>query len=240
MSKSEVDPTARLAELEAARDAARQVEQEARDEHSRRQRAVPEAREALTRAHAEGAGVKAAEEAYEKAQKAAGDGSLSAKLDGLARATRAAEQAAQAHRAAHLADLVEAVRPRAEAAVQAIHDRADALRDALDEYAEVGREIGRVSSGVQWFVLNQRVPWVPQVDKLRASIDPGRLDGIPTPMPTSTESPAAEAERLAREHESAQQAGRIVCRGCRKAIHPDAGSGVGYCVRCTARVPAAA
>jgi hypothetical protein len=124
--------------------------------------------------------------------------------------------------------------------VQAIHDRADDLRAAVDEYGEVSREIGRVTNGVQWFTLHAQLPWVPQVDKLRASLDPARLADIPTPMPRSTESPAAEAERLAREHESAQQAGRIVCRGCAKQIHPGAGSGHGFCLRCTARVPAVA
>jgi hypothetical protein len=201
--KSEVaDPTARLAELEQARDAARAAERDARDEHARRQHAVPEAREALTRAHAEGAGAKAAEEAYEKAQKAAGDSALTAKLDGLARATRSAEGAAQAHREAHLADLVEAVRPRAESAVQAIHDGADELRAALDEYGEISREIGRVSVGVQWFSLHARVPWSPQVDALRASLDPPHLADIPVPMPRGPiENPGQEQERLQREHD---------------------------------------
>jgi hypothetical protein len=239
--KSSTDPVTRLAELEHERDTCRQAEQDVRDEHARLQRAVPLAREQLTEAVATGGDIKAAEKRFEAAQRAASDPATSARAEGLAQRTRAADVDVQRHKEEHLTALVEAIRPKAEAAVQAIKDRAGDLRDALAEYHQVGGELARATSGIQWFALHRQMPPSPLVDELTGILDPCRFDDrrIPLPMPRSTESPAAEAERLAREHESAQQAGRIVCRGCGKAIHPNAGSGIGYCVRCTARVPVA-
>lgn len=188
-----INPVTRLTELEAARDTARQAEADARDEHTRRQRAVPEAREALTRAHHAGAGVKAAEEAYEKAQKAAADGALSARVDGLARATRSADIEVLQHLERHFADLVAAYQPRAEAAVVTIAECAAALRDALDEWHRVGVEVGQLGRHLQWFVPHQRIPASP-FDKLRAALD--QLGEVPLPMPDSTTNPVEEAERL--------------------------------------------
>jgi hypothetical protein len=205
-------------------------------------RAVPAARAQLTEAVATGGDIKAAEKRFEDAQRAASDPATSARGEGLAQRTRAADVDVQRHKEEHLTALVEAIRPKAEAAVQAIKDRAGDLRVALAEYHQVGGELARATSGIQWFQLHRQMPPAPLVDELTGILDPCRFDdgGIPVAMPRSTESPAAEAERLAREHESAQQAGRVVCQGCGKSIHPDAGTGIGYCVRCTARVPAAA
>jgi len=240
-TKTSTDPVTRLGELEAARDTCRLAEEEARDQQIRLQRAVPLAREQLTEAVAAGGDVEAAEKRFEAAQRAASDPATSARAEGLAQRTRAADGDVQRHKEEHLTALVEAIRPKAEAAVQSIKDRAGDLRLALAEYHQVGGELARATSGT-WFQLHRQVPPAPLVDQLTGILDPCRFDdgGIPVPMPRSTESPAAEAERLAREHESAQQAGRIVCRGCAKQIHPDAGTGSGYCVRCTARVPVAA
>ena len=243
MTTKSINPLSRLTELEAARDAARQAENDARDEYIHRQRAVPEAREALTGAVAAGEGVDAATKRFEAAQKAASDPAWGARAEGLAARTRSADAAVRAHTDANLAVLVEDLRPRAEAAVALIKERAADLRDALGEYNQIGAEISRRSAHVQWFRAWEQIPPAPLVDELTTSLDACRLDDerlLPVGMPRSTESPAAEAERLAREHESAQQAGRVVCRGCAKQIHPGAGSGHGFCLRCSAVTPAAA
>ena len=202
------DPTARLHELEQRRDDAREAEHDARDEHARRQRAVAEARAAVTAAYASGGEVKAAEAAYTTAQKAASDPMLAARLEGLGRAARVADAAVRSHIEANVSALIEEVRPRAEAAVAAIKQRAADLRDALAEYSAVGSEIGRRSAYVQWFELHRQMPAAPVVDKLSSQLDPCRLDTIPVPMPRSTEHPVAEQERLQREHEASVEAAR--------------------------------
>lgn len=149
-TKKSTDPVARLAELERARDVARQAEDAARDEHASRLRGIPVARAALTQTVAAGGDVKAAEEAFAAAQKAAGDPALSARAEGLAQRTRAADAAVRSHINDHLGVLVEELRPRAEAAV-AIKERAADLRDALAEYHAVGGELSRRTAFVQWF-----------------------------------------------------------------------------------------
>jgi hypothetical protein len=165
----------------------------------RRQRAVPEAREALTGAIAAGEGVDAATKRFEAAQKAASDPAASARAEGLAQRTRSADVAVRTHVNEHFAVLVEELRPRAEAAVAAIKERAADLRDALAEYHAVGRELSRRTAFIQWFNANERVPRAPLVDELTTKLDACRLDDerlLPVPMLCSTLHPAEEAERL--------------------------------------------
>lgn len=196
--KTSSDPVTRLTELEAARDAARQAENDARDEHARLLRAIPLAREGLTRAHAAGEGVDAATKRFAAAQKAANDPAWGARAEGLAQRTRSADSAVRSHVDANLAVLIEELRPRAEAAVALIKERAADLRAALGEYNQVGAEIGRRSAHVQWFNAYERVPPAPLVGELITSLDACRLDDewlLPVGMPRSTTSPAEQAER---------------------------------------------
>lgn len=197
--KSSTDPVTRLAELEAARDAARQAEADARDEHASLQRAVPLAREGLTRAHAAGEGVDEATKRFAAAQKAASDPAWGARAEGLAARTRSADTLVRAHIDANLGELIEDLRPRAEAAVALVKERAADLRDALGEYNQIGGEISRRSAHVQWFRAWERTPRAAIVDELTTSLDACRLDNpdlLPVPMPRSVESPAEEADRL--------------------------------------------
>lgn len=198
MTTKSINPLSRLTELEAARDTARQAEDDARDEHMRRQRAVPEAREALTGAVAAGEGVDAATKRFAAAQAAANDPAWSARAAGLAARTRAADAAVGAHTNEHFALLVEELRPRAEAVTALIKERAADLRDALAEYNQIGAEISRRSAHVQWFRAWERTPRASLVDELTTSLDACRFDDerlLPVPMP-STLHPVEEAERL--------------------------------------------
>lgn len=197
--KTSSDPVTRLAELERARDVARAAEEQARDEHASLMRAVPVAREQLTESVATGEGVDAATKRFADAQKAASDPAWGARAEGRAARTRAADAAVRVHINEHVASLVEEVRPRAEAAVAAIKERAADLRDALAEYHAVGGEISRRCQHVQWLSVWERTPRAPLVDQLGSLLDAARLDDeqqLCVPMPNSTLRPVEEAQRL--------------------------------------------
>jgi len=197
-TRSSSDPAVRLAELEAARDTARQAESDARDEQIRLQRGVPLAREALQSAHATGRGVEAAEKAFTAAQVAADDPALGARAAGLAQRSRAADVAVQQHLAANFTELVEAMKPRAEEVVAAVTERALALRTALDDWSRVSVEVGMLGRTQQWFVPHERIPAAP-FDKLRSALD--QLGEVPLPLPDITVHPAEQAERDRVAHE---------------------------------------
>jgi hypothetical protein len=190
--KTSSDPVTRLTELERARDVAREAEEKARDAHARRLAAIPAARAALTQAVATGSDVKGAEEAFAAAQRAASDPALSARAEGLAQRTRAADVAVQQHLAANFTELVETMRPRAAEVVAAVTERALALRSALDQWSRVSGEVGMLGRAQQWFIPHERIPADP-FDKLRSALD--QLGEVPLPLPDITVHPAEQAER---------------------------------------------
>jgi hypothetical protein len=206
------NPTDTLHELEAAARAAATAEREAREEHERKLRAVHEARNRLTGAYATGDGVPLAEKVLQAAQKAAADPSLPARIEGLAQARRRAESDVGRFSEQHVAELVEALRPRAEHAVADVLTAAAALDAALDEWNRCAAQVGRVGGRVQWFRerIARTVPSSDRFGALRRELERLRMVDLPLPMPAGpVESPAQEQQRLRREHEAQLAGGRI-------------------------------
>lgn len=203
--------TAELAELKAAATAAAEAERSAEAEHADTLRAVSLARGALTDAYDAGdaGAVKAAHTALERAQKDAqvSTDARAARAQGMLAARQRAQAAANAFSEAHLAELVEDLRPDAQAAVARVRSGVADLQDALDAYLAVERRVVDITAPVGWFKPYERMPADP-FERLRAALDEIAAAEIPEPMPSSTLHPVAEAERVAAVGESLLRAER--------------------------------
>lgn len=200
MKTKTTDPTAKLAELRATAARAEAAEEQARAEHAALQRAVGLARAAVQAAYTTGdeQAQAAAHDDLTRAQEAAerSGRAYHERTAGLAQARRAAQAAVNTFAAENLTDLVEAIRPDAEAAVAQVRERIADLQQALHEYTGIEQRIAVIAGPVQWFRAYERMPADPFA-ALRVELEVVAAGEIPAPMPSSTLDPAAEAERVA-------------------------------------------
>lgn len=104
---------------------------------------------------------------------------LHARYDHARTLEAAAKQATHAHIEQHFDQLVEDLRPRAEAAVAAVRDKADEMLEAVGEYQAVwGRSVSFTEPvrGID----GRNVPGIDTVGDLRRMLEP--LD-LPVPLP---------------------------------------------------------
>lgn len=203
-----IDVNDELDALTVAAEVAREAEEDARRASRDAQRLVEEKRAALKQAYTCGdeALIKSARTAFERAERDAGAGALAARIEGTREAVRQAELTLTAFMNENYRDLVEQLRPRAEASVAAIRRRADDLAAAVAEWHAIDQEVGRLTRTLQWFDPRQRMPRDP-FDGILGVLDEFRLRELPAPMPRSMESPA-EAEQARVEQQAEQEAGR--------------------------------
>jgi len=203
-----IDVNDELDALTAAAKVAREAEEEARRAFAKARRLVADKRAELTQAYAAGddAVIKSARTAFERAERDAGAGALAARIEGTREAVRQAELTLTVFMNENYRDLVEQLRPRAEASVAAIRRRADDLAAAVAEWHAIDQEVSKLMRTLQWFDPRQRMPRDP-FDGLLGSLDEFRLRELPAPMPRSMESPA-EAEQARAEQQAEQDADR--------------------------------
>lgn len=188
-----------LAELKAEVARAKHAEQVAHAEQAGLQRAVADAREAVRAAYAAGneAAQKAAHSQLERAQKAADSATAShqARAEGLAHARARAQAQVNTYCEQHLADLIEDLRPDAQAAVAAVHTAITALQSALAAYQAVDRRVSEITIPIRWFKPHERMP-SDVFAGLRSALNAIAKTEIPEPLPVSVLDPAAEDARI--------------------------------------------